>query len=132
MPTFALKLNEFAKGDVKIFNLLVDGNDQFELFESSLEDKYLKELRGFASTIYQLSHKMNIPHGKRRVLKGIDGGREMKSRNLRLYYLHLKEAGILICLGAEKKTQKKDINRLGNIRKDILQQIAKHGKLEIK
>ena len=131
MPKFALHLNEYAKGEVLIYNLVVDGIDQFDAFEDSLEDQFISEFRSFGAIVYQLSHKKIPPKGKRRIIKGVEGGREMKSRNLRLYYLLLKEAGIVVCLGANKKTQKKDIKRLNKLRKAILEQIKNNGKLNI-
>ena len=133
MPIFALKLSEFAKGIVKIFNLVVDEIDQFETFENSLEDKYLSEFRSFAATIYQISeNKKPPPRGKRRKIEGVSGVTEMRSRNLRLYYLIIKEEGIIICLGGYKKTQKKDIKRLINLRALILKYIKENGRLNIK
>lgn len=133
MPTFELKLSEFAKGAVKVYNLLVDEVDQFEAFEASLEEKYLSEFRSFAATIYQISqNKKPPPNGKRRKIGGVSGAAEMRSRNLRLYYLVIKEEGIIICLGGDKKNQKKDIRKLKNIRTLILKYKQDHGTLNIK
>jgi len=131
MPKFALQLNEYANGEVLIYNLVVDGVDQFYAFEDSLEDQFLSEFKSFGAIIYQISHKKTPAKGKRRIIKGVEGGREMKSRNLRLYYLVIKELGIVVCLGANKKTQKKDLKRLDKIRKAIVEQIKKNGKPNI-
>ncbi len=133
MSKFALKLNQFAKGAVKVYNLLIDDIDQFDYFEDNLEEKYNPQFVSFAATISQMSeNKKPPPRGKRRKLKGIENAAEMRSRDLRLYYLVIEEYGYTICLGGLKKNQKKDIRRLKSLKKELENQIKKDGKIEIK
>lgn len=133
MSKFALVKNEFAVGSINVYNLLVNDVDQFEAFEESVEDIDYSQFTSFAATISQISeNKKPPPRGKRRKLEGIENAGEMRTKNLRLYYFVVKEHGYTICLGGYKKTQKKDIKRLKQLQKEILKQINKHGKLEIK
>jgi|GEM_PF-1261168 len=133
MPKFALTLSQFARGSVKVYNLLIDNIDQFEAFEDDLEDKYYSQFISFAATISQISeNKKPPPRGKRRKLEGIDGAAEMRSNDLRLYYLTLKNHGYTICFCGYKKNQKKDIRKLNNLKRKLENQILEHGKLEIK
>ncbi len=133
MPKFTLKLNQFAKGKVKVYNLLIDDIDQFDAFEDNLEEKYNSQFISFAATISQMSeNKKPPPRGKRRKIGGIKNAAEMRSRDLRLYYLVIEEYGYTICLGGLKKNQKKDIKRLKSLKEEIENQIKKHGEIEIK
>lgn len=133
MPKFALIKNEFADGSINVYNLLVDDIDQFEAFEESVEDIDYSQFTSFAATISQISeNKKQPPRGKRRKIEGVDNAGEMRTKNLRMYYLVVKEHGYTICLGGYKKTQKKDIKRLKKLQTEILKQIKEDGKLEIK
>jgi len=132
MPKFALNLNKFAVGTVKVYNLLINDVDQFENFEDQLEVKYDSQFRSIGSVIYQISDNKNPPHGKRRQIIGIKGAVEIKTKNLRVYYLAIKDHDLIICIGGLKTTQKKDIGRLKALKKEIDNQIEQHGKLKIK
>jgi len=133
MLKFALVSNELALGEIKVFNLEVDGIDQFEAFEGSIEDKHYSQFKSLAATISQISENKKPPnHGKRRKIKGLENAAEMRTKNLRLYYLVIKEHGITICIGGYKKSQKKDIKRLKKLSKAIYKQIDDHGRLKIK
>jgi len=125
MSKFALNLNEFARGGVKVYNLLIDGVDVFHEFEDALEAQYKSEFRSFAATISQISENRKPP------IKGVESAVEMKTKHLRLYYLVIKEHDLIICLGGHKKTQKKDIKRLSRLRDLIIKQINENGRLKI-
>ena len=70
----------------------------------------------------------NLAHNKRRKLAN---GTELKTKDLRLYYLVIPKHGITICIGGTKKNQKKDISILDGLSKEILEQIKKYGNLTI-
>ena len=133
MPKFALRLNQFAKGNVKVYNLIADDVDQFDSYEDSLEDVYQSQFRSFAAIITQISENKTPPaHGKRRKLKGIDQASEMRTRDLRLYYIILDDHGTTICMGGLKPGQKSDINKLKSLQKELINYIKENGNLEIK
>ena len=114
--------------------MVIDNVDQFEAFEDSIEDKYISQFISITSSITQLSEYFKpLPHGKRRKLKGkgLENTGEFRSRDLRLYYLVLKESGYIICLGGGKKSQPKDLKRLKSLKKEILNQVSQHGQIEI-
>lgn len=133
MSKFALIKNEFAVGSINVYNLIVDDIDQFETFEESVENIDYSQFTSFAATISQISeNKKPPPRGKRRKIEGMGNAGEMRTKNLRLYYLVVEKHGYTICLGGYKKTQKKDIKRLKQLQREILNQINEHGKIEIK
>ncbi len=124
MYKFALTKNEFARGSIDVYKLVVDDVDQFVAFEDSVEKINFSEFKSFAATISQISeNKKQPPRGKRRKIKGLDNAGEMRTKNLRLYYLVIKEHGYTICIGGSKKSQKKEIKRLKQLQKDIFEQI---------
>lgn len=130
MCKFALQLNEFARGRVKMYNLLIDGHDQFDVFEESLEIAYKSQFNSIAAYISQISGLKNLPSRKRRKLKGFDNTTELRTNDLRLYYMKIKEDGQIICLGGYKKNQKKDLNKLKSLQKQVENQIRNYGKLK--
>lgn len=133
MTKFTLKLNKFAAGTVKIYNLLINEVDQFEVFEEELEDLNKPQFKSIGATIYQISDNTKPPpKGKRRQIKGIKGAVEIRTKNLRLYYLVIKEHDLIICIGGLKTKQKKDLRRLKTLKEEIENQIEQHGKLKIK
>lgn len=133
MPKFALKKNQFARGTVEVYNLLIDGADQFDLFEDGLESKYDSSFRSISAVINQISENKKAPNrNKRRKIHGINKAAEIKRGDLRLYYLAIKDHDLVICLGGYKKNQRKNLARLKSLEKQITQQIEKYGKLEIK
>ncbi len=133
MSKFALISNEFARGRVKVYNLLIDEVDVFNEFEDSLAAQYKSEFRSLAAIISQISeHRKPLPRNKSRKIKGVESAAEMKTKHLRLYYLVIKEHDLIICVGGHKKTQKKDIKRLGRLRDLIIKQIEENGRLKIK
>jgi len=132
MLKFALKKNQLARGAVKVYNLLIDGIDQFDHFEDGLESKYDSSFRSIGAVINQISENPRAPNRKTRKIHGVNKATEIKKGDLRSYYLAIKEHDLVICLGGYKKNQKKDITRLKSLEKQITQQIEKHGKLEIK
>lgn len=133
MSKFALISNQFAIGKVKVYNLVIDDIDQFESYEDTLEEIYIPQFRSFAATIAQISeNKKPPPHGKRRKICGVEHAAEMRTKDLRLYYLVLYDHGITICLGGLKPGQIKNIRYLKSLQKEILTYIKENGKLEIK
>jgi len=132
MLKFALKENINAVGTIKVYNLKINGIDQIDAFEDQLEDKYLSQFRSISSTIYQISdNKKPPPRGKRRKIGGLKGAVELRSKNLRLYYLVIEKHDLIICIGGLKTTQNKDIRRLKTLKEQIENQINQNGQLKI-
>lgn len=132
MPKFALISNQFAEGHIKFFNLEIDGIDQFDTFEDSIEEKHESELRQCASYISLLSEGKHLPPRKKRKLGGISKAGELKTKHLRVYYIVIPEYGYTICILGYKKNQDKDIARLKTLRTSILTQIEENEGIEIK
>ena len=132
MHKFALHKNIYSSSKIQFYNLIIDGIDQFHAFEEGLETQYNSEFKSLASSISQLCDNRNLPHGKRRKIRGLKKCVELISKNHRLYYIALPEHSLIICLGGTKKNQKKDINKVKSLRKQLLKQIIDYGNLEIK
>ncbi len=131
MPNFALSINEYSTGKkVSVCNLEIDGVCQFNTFIEELEEIHKKEIKKLAISIWQLSE--NLKPRNRNHLKGkhLKDCRELKTQNLRLYYLVL-DTGLVICLGGVKTKQKKDLRQLETLRLKIIKHIEDHGDLQI-
>jgi len=132
MPIFELTKNEFAtESQVQVYNLSIDGNCQFEAFASNLTKETKSEIKKISISIWQLSANRK-PRNRNHIKgKGLEVCRELKTKNLRLYYLILNPYGLVICLGGQKTKQKKDIAALKTLKNKILKYKETHGGLEI-
>lgn len=131
MPKFTVKKNRFSSNKVQFWNLVIDGEDQFDKFEEQLENKYRSKLKRLATYISRLSEKKDIPFNTKKKIKGHSDTIELKASDLRLYYLKIEKPGLVVCLIGLKKNQTKDLRRVISLRKQILNQIEREGKLKI-
>jgi len=131
MANFTLSLNEFATGDrVFVCNLQIDGECQFSSFVEDLGEFEKKEVKKLAISIWQLSENKK-PRNRNHIKgKDLEDFRELKTKNLRLYYLVLSP-GLIICLGGIKTQQRRDIEKLKTIKVKILKYIQDYGELQI-
>lgn len=101
------------------------------MFEESLEVKYESQFNSIVAVITQISeHRKSPSHGKRRKLEGFDSAAEIRTKDLRLYYIVPKEQGYILCLGGHKSNQEKDLRKLTSLQKQVENQIRNHGKLK--
>lgn len=131
MSKFALQRNRKAFGKVQIFDLVKDGKNQVNEFTDSLEEKYRSQFRSLLAYVSFISDNRVMPTNKHKKLHTLQDTYELKTKNLRLYYLNFKSYDIILCLGGHKNAQAKDINSLTSLRKRILEQINESGDLTI-
>jgi len=131
MSKFDLYINKFATGEkTSVCNLVIDGVCQYESFVEGLETIMVKELKKISISLWQLSENKK-PRNKNFIRgKGLEDFRELKTKNLRLYYLVLKPYGLIICLGGQKTNQRRDIASLKSLKDKIIQHIKDYGALE--
>ena len=122
MESFTLKQIDEIEGKQKIYKLEIDEKCLFDDFEDEIEKRgqYLDELTTIYAHIEDFANNKTLPQTKFRILnKGVKNDKikeyEFKSKHLRIYGIKAP-SGQIIIMGGYKKTQKKDINRLKNIK----------------
>ncbi|GET27097.1 hypothetical protein [Prolixibacter sp. NT017] len=122
MESFTLKQIDEIEGKQKIYKLEIDDKCLFDDFEDEIEKRgqYSDELATIYAHIEDFANNKTLPQTKFRILnKGVKNDKikeyEFKSKHLRIYGIKAP-SGQIIIMGGYKKTQKKDINRLKNIK----------------
>lgn len=130
MTKFTLEsLPQFDCCKIKVSRLFIDGKCQYDDFEKDIlkEGTYPGELDSLQATLEQSCQLVRLPDNKFKKLKlgklPLEGY-EVKSRNLRLYLVHIKQTGRVIILGGKKTDQPKDIRRLKSLIKSLPEVIA--------
>lgn len=127
MYNFALKEIEEIKGKLKIYKLYIDGVCIYDQFEKEIETEgnLKSELRTIITRLYDIADCKSLPDKKFKdiTLKN-DRNKEyeIKTHNLRVYLFHDRENGRVIVSGGKKTSQKSDIKRFRNIKKDYFNQ----------
>lgn len=125
MPKYTLiKAKEVGRTTVTVYKLCIDGvcivdNDR-DLIKN--EGTYITEIERLYAIMEQACNLQSQPKKKYHPLKlkGVAGNvHEAKSRNLRMYALQLKEQKKAIILISKKTSQKKDLNGIIKLIKDI-------------
>jgi len=86
MVKFELKLNNHSIGKINVYNLLIDGVDQFESFEEELHSNQKKGLDKIKSTITFYSGQQRLATGRRRKIDEKTGLWEFRADNIRAYH----------------------------------------------
>lgn len=131
MIKFALRKNDYSEDENVLYNLVIDGVDQFELFEESIQKAQQSNFNTIASSIMLYSSNERLAHNKR---KNIDSQLrlwEFKAGKLRVYHFKIKGTGTTICWAGTKNSQKKDIPKAKRLIREITDQIKKHGNIQI-
>lgn len=127
MYNFALKEISELQGKLKIFKLLVNGSCEYDDFESEIqqEGNLTSELRTIEVRLFEIADLKSLPQSKfKDITPKNDSSKEyeIKTHNLRVYLFHDEYTGHLIVCGGKKGTQKADIKRFREIKKQYLKQ----------
>lgn len=118
MLSFELRRLEIIDGRQSFEKLIVDGRDLLQEFEQSLEERYRSEMRTIYAWMQMVADLNPVPGTIYHPLSaGKDGIREyeFKSKHLRVYAF-AKPNGKIVVTGGKKKSQRKDIKRLRELK----------------
>ena len=127
MSKFALRKREEINGKTNCYSLEIRGRCQFDEFWETLknEDSYDSELDTLQTLLILVSNSTHLPGCKYHPLD-IDQpyrGWEIKTKNLRLYLIHLKPLGKVILLGGKKNNQKQDLRQYRSLKVELIEAI---------
>lgn len=128
MPKFALKKIRAVKGKINFYDLCIDGEKQFKSFCDSLEEIHNSEKTQLYARLDYIAQLKSLPKTKFRDLtpKKEDVKEfEIKTKNLRVYLIKIKQTGNVVVLGGHKNTQKKDIPKFRSLKKQYLDSLTK-------
>jgi putative component of toxin-antitoxin plasmid stabilization module len=114
MSTFVLKKLEAVVGKQQFFELVVDGNSQFDEYCREVKDnkQYYSELLKIFTLMNQVSQLKMLPQTKFKDItpkKEAVKEYEFKSKHLRVYAFHMERTGKIVAYGGYKNAQKDDI-----------------------
>jgi putative component of toxin-antitoxin plasmid stabilization module len=118
-----IKLDQ-VQGDVDFFKLEINGKCYFDDFVNNARKDNKSELLKIFQRMDRIARRLNLPSTQRRkiITKQVQEVEiyEIKTKQLRVYYIIDDIPRNIIIIGGFKKTQKQDINRLINIVKCYL------------
>lgn len=128
MPVFALKKIEAIVGVQEFFEILIDGNSQFDDFYNKVKTnkQYVSEIKTILSIMDLVANLVFLPQNK---VKNITPEKEavkeyeFKSKNLRVYAFHLENTGKIVAYWGFKNNQKSDIKHFRSIKKMFIQSL---------
>lgn len=126
MPNFSLEEYDLVQGKQKFFILSKDNYSQFNDFCQTIEQeehRYLSELRTIVAYMEMVSNLHTLPKTKLRNLtpdKEQIKEYELKTKHLRVYFIHIEKTGKIILTGGYKKDQTKDIDQFRSFKKQYL------------
>lgn len=116
-----------VNGTHEFHQLTIDDTGQLDLFEKSLESKYLSEITTIKAYMDFVANNCPLPHTKFKDLtpdKELIKEYEFKSKHLRVYAVHVKTIGKIIVLCGYKNNQKKDLVEFRSLKKQLLNSIG--------
>jgi len=122
MERFELRHLDIINGKQSFEKLIVEGSDLLEEFERSLEERYRSEMRTIYAWMQMVADLRPVPGTVfHPISDGKDGIREyeFKSKHLRVYAI-TKPNGKIVVMGGNKKTQRRDIIRLRELKKQFI------------
>lgn len=122
MHTFAVQKIETINGKQEFNMLIVDGKSLLEEFEESLEDIYENEMNSIYLYMEEVANCTSLPKSKFREIncgKGNIKEYEFKSKHLRVYAIK-QFGGKLVVMCGYKNSQKKDISKFRELKKEYL------------
>jgi putative component of toxin-antitoxin plasmid stabilization module len=125
MSTFVLKKLEAVVGKQQFFELIVDGNSQFDEYCKAIKDnnQYYSELLKIFTLMNQVSQLKMLPQTKFKDItpkKETVKEYEFKSKHLRVYAFHVEKTGKIVAYGGYKNTQKDDIPKFRSYKSRFL------------
>lgn len=130
MSIFALKELKDYSGKLKIFKLLIDDVSAFDEFcnEIKKEGNLSSELRTIMARLTEIADLKSLPKEKFKDItpaKEPNKEYEIKTKHLRVYLFHDKKTGRVIVSGGKKTSQKSDIKKFRNTKKEYFKQQEK-------
>tara|TARA_R110002020_G_scaffold119634_3_gene272929 strand:- start:47 stop:439 length:393 start_codon:yes stop_codon:yes gene_type:complete len=125
MPKFALEKIESIKGKQSFFDLKVNGVGQFESFSEQIEAIYRTELVTVNARMDLIANLNRLPKTKFRDItpkKESVKEYEIKTRNLRIYLIHIEKTGKVVVLAGYKNNQKSDFVSFRSLKKQFLKE----------
>lgn len=130
MSTFVLKKIESVIGKQDFFELVEDGNSQFDDFCEEIKQtkQYYSELLTIFTLMNLVAQIRMLPAKK---FKDITPKNEQvkeyefKSKHLRVYAFHIEKTGKIIAYGGYKNTQKEDIPKFRSFKSKYLKSLHK-------
>lgn len=122
MHNFAIQKIEAINAKQDFDKLIVDGKSLLDEFEESLEEKYKCEMNSIYYYMEEIANCRSLPISKFRELKGGKGSikeYEFKSKHLRVYAIK-QSGGKLVVMCGYKNSQKKDISKFRELKKEYL------------
>jgi putative component of toxin-antitoxin plasmid stabilization module len=125
MPRFSLERLDLVQGRQLFYNLFRDGVSAFEEFCNDIETdgRYLSELRTIFAYMEMVANLQMLPQQKMRDLTTKNDKTkeyELKTKHLRVYFIHQEKTGKVVILGGFKTTQPKDIDKFRAIKKEYI------------
>jgi hypothetical protein len=125
MSTFVLKKLKAVVGKQQFFELVVDGNSQFDEYCTAIKDskQYYSELLKIFTLMNQVSQLKMLPQTKFKDItpkKETVKEYEFKSKHLRVYAFHIEKTGKIVAYGGYKNTQKEDIPKFRSYKSRFL------------
>ena len=125
MSIFVLKKLEAVVGKQQFFELVVDGNSQFDEYCQAIKGnkQYYSELLKIFTLMNQVSQLKMLPQTK---FKDITPNKEtvkeyeFKLKHLRVYAFHIEKTGKIVAYGGYKNTQKDDIPKFRSYKSRFL------------
>lgn len=117
MSKYSIEKNNSIRGIKVFYDLIIDGQNLFENFRAEIKSRNQQKLNSELTRVYS---RFNLYANNLRFddtqIKRLDKIKkyalwEIKTKNLRVYFIHHSELNHIICFGGTKKTQKKDINK---------------------
>jgi putative component of toxin-antitoxin plasmid stabilization module len=126
VPLYTIKEFEQINGRQTFYKLLKDKDCPFENFAAQIEKdgRYTSELRTAFAYMEMVANLKMLPVSKMREItpsKDKVKEYEIKTKHLRIYFIHLEKTGKIVVLGGFKTTQKQDIGQFRSLKKQFLE-----------
>lgn len=128
MPRFSLEELKLVQGKQAFFKLFKDEVCEFDAFCNNIEKegRYFSELKTAFAYMEMVANLKMLPKEKIRDLTPQNDTvkeYELKTKHLRIYFIHQKQKGKIIILGGYKNTQSKDIEKFRAIKMQFLKNL---------
>ncbi len=128
MLIFALRKIEAIVGKQSFYELLIEGNSQYEDFTKKVKKnpQYYSELKTILAYMNLVVELKMLPKAKFRDITPIkDTVREyeFKSDHLRVYTFHLEKTGKVVAYWGYKNSQDEDMKRIRSIKQRFIETI---------
>ena len=125
MSQFYLERLDLVQGRQHFYKLFKDEVCPFEEFcdEIETDGRYFSELKTIYAYMEMVSNLQMLPQQKIRDLTSKNDNikeYELKTKHLRVYFIHQEKTGKVVILGGFKTTQEKDIAKFRLLKKEYI------------